>query len=71
MKTFINGMSGIMQRINRINTMTAEEKQELKESIKYHHATIREYIDNNNLSHPIISALEDRQIVLMNAYNQL
>lgn len=64
-------MSGIMTRIKEMENLSQEEKQELKESIKYHHVTIRNFVEDNTMPISVLNALEDRQSILMDAYMKL
>ena len=64
--------SGIQERINKIKKLSDTEREELRESIYYHHDTCRKYLlENPNVSIVIRNALEDRMIMLNGAIRKL
>lgn len=63
--------SGILTRIKNIKKLSEEQKVELKESIGYHHESIRQYMQENELPIAVLNALEDRLATLNEAYLKL
>ena len=59
--------SGVKERINNYKKLSEEERAELKQLCKMHHASIREFLENHTeVPHAVRNALEDRLIELSN-----
>jgi len=62
--------SGLKERMLKVNKLSVEQKEELRDLIQLHQDSINQFMNSNNVPFAVLNALEDRLIELGEAYSK-